>query len=83
MVVLGVKVDDDVDLSKYSISVMNNGYLQFRKDGKCTLLHRMIMGLGAEDKRTVDHIDGDKLNNMRSNLRMVTHQQNRYNKGLY
>jgi hypothetical protein len=41
-------------------------------------MHRFVLGLppyrngGLE----VDHIDGNGLNNQRSNLRLVTHQQN-------
>lgn len=59
--VLGVTVDDDVDLSKYSMSLSNSGYVHFRKVGECTLLHRLLMELEAGDQMTVDHIDGDKL----------------------
>jgi hypothetical protein len=38
------------------------------------LMHRLIMG--APDRLTVDHIDGDGLNNTRSNLRLATDSQN-------
>ena len=42
------------------------------------LMHREIMNhpQGSE----VDHIDGDRLNNTRSNLRVCSHAQNGYNR---
>jgi hypothetical protein len=40
-------------------------------------VHRMIMN--NPDKLCVDHIDGDPTNNLRSNLRLVTPQQNASN----
>lgn len=40
-------------------------------------LHRLI--LKAEHGQEVDHVDGDKLNNQRSNLRFCTRQENMRN----
>lgn len=44
-------------------------------------LHRLILGLAPDDPRTVDHIDGDPLNNRRSNLRIATVAENAQNQG--
>ena len=40
-------------------------------------MHRMIMN--APDGMSVDHIDGNGLNNQRANLRLVSRGQNRSN----
>jgi len=53
---------------------VNAGYAQNKKKGK---LHRSVMGVGCE---TVDHINHDKLDNRRSNLRRATPQTNQFNK---
>lgn len=42
-------------------------------------MHRVIMGLDAYDKRVVDHINGDKLDNRRDNLRICTQADNTRN----
>jgi len=43
-------------------------------------LHRVIMRLMPWDKMEVDHINGDRLDNRRCNLRVVTRAQNCQNK---
>lgn len=41
-------------------------------------MHRQILGL-TDSKVQCDHKDGNSLNNQRSNLRIVTNQQNSFN----
>lgn len=45
---------------------------------KHTKMHRVI--LNAPDGLEVDHIDGNGLNNQRSNLRLCTHRENQRNR---
>jgi hypothetical protein len=44
------------------------------------LLHRFLVGLGKGDKRCVDHINGNKLDNRRENLRICSHAENMRNR---
>lgn len=44
-------------------------------------LHRAILGLAPDDQRRADHINGDTLDNRRSNLRVVTTAGNAQNQG--
>ena len=68
--------DDDVErVSKYKWG-QNNGsnphttYAKTITKGGVVHLHRFIMGLGyyKDDKRIINHIDGNGLNNKKSNL---------------
>ena len=42
---------------------------------------RQILGLANEDTRVVDHVNNNRLDNRRKNLRVCTHQQNIWNRG--
>jgi hypothetical protein len=51
------------------------------KDLKATRMHTIIMG--KKEGLVIDHVDGDGLNNQRSNLRHCTNIQNSYNRRNY
>ena len=76
--------DDDYErLNKYNWSYTNHGYAQRRKiiDGKSSIIHmhREIMGLTFNDGKFVDHINGDRLDNRKENLRLCTRTENNHN----
>ena len=61
------------------------GYLVIRINGKNILKHRIIayafLGLDINNsKQQIDHIDRNKLNNNMNNLRIVTSQENMFNR---
>ena len=72
-----VIVDDDFDLSR-KLFVNKRGYAQFNVGNSKVLLHRHIMG--AEKGQLVDHIDGNKLDNRKSNLRIASPKDNQGNR---
>lgn len=77
--------EDFERVSKYKWSYIN-GYAKramVREDGKRRLypLHRFIMGIPPESDLMVDHINFDRLDNRKQNLRTCTKGQNNYNHG--
>lgn len=60
----------------------NSGYLTIMYKGKNYSLHRIVFLLedGKFPDEQIDHINGNRGDNRRSNLRKVTHQQNCWNK---
>lgn len=80
-----IQIDDD-DLPIFSMTrwriLRPNGhqYVSGRVGGKHCLLHRLITN--APKGLVVDHIDGNGLNNRRSNLRVVTQQKNLWNRNM-
>lgn len=63
---------DEEDAAHYAgrrFSLGSHGYVQ---TGRGKLLHRELLGLTTRDGKIGDHINGDKLDNRRANLRVVT-----------
>lgn len=76
---------DESDALKFvgiSMWITSHGYVRVcgRHGVRERYLHREIMG--ADANTVVDHINGDKLDNQRKNLRLCTQQQNSYNSRL-
>lgn len=75
----------DVDwfrASEYEWSAIRYGnkyYLRADINGKRIYMHRFILGV-SDSKVTIDHKDGDGLNNQRDNLRIATRSQNGANR---
>jgi len=77
---------DEEDFHKVSKHTWRINHLKYKKycythikiDGKRTglKLHRFLMGLENGDKRMINHIDGNSLNNQKSNLEMCNNMYN-------
>jgi hypothetical protein len=78
-----VALVDDEDygwLTTWKWFVNKDGYAARntpRPDQKTVLMHRVLMQ--TPDEMQTDHIDGDKLDNQKSNLRICTETQNHQN----
>jgi hypothetical protein len=66
----------DFELLKQYSCFYNQGYAWVRINGKQILMHRFIMGNPSFD---IDHLNGDKLDNRRKNLRVCNASQNAAN----
>ena len=78
--------DDKELVSAYCWYETNHGYMMARlEDGRQILLHRLIMfGLSSADSSvTVDHINRNKLDCRKLNLRLCTPQENSWNVGVH
>lgn len=78
----GLQADPDVleTLQGRSLYLGANGYVYFstHRTGPVTL-HSYVMG-GARPGLHIDHVNGNKLDNRRANLRFVTPQGNQVNR---
>lgn len=75
-------IDSDVAdlLTGRSLSLGSHGYPQIFWRGRVEVLHRMVMGCVPKDGKIVDHISGQRLDNRRANLRLVTAAENTQNR---
>ena len=71
-----IDVADFEKVSQYNWGISGPGYCSAFIDGKQVLMHRFLMG---DEGEVIDHINGDKLDNRRSNLRRATARQNTHN----
>lgn len=77
---------DDSDFEKLSLIqwYLSGGYAVTRFGGwKLSLplyIHKLVMGVAYTKGVIVDHIDRNKLNNQKSNLRLADRHQNGYNR---
>ena len=72
--------DEDFDkLNKHWWHVNSGGYAVRNTKNGVVHMHREVLGQ-PEEGYVVDHIDGDRLDNRKSNLRFATYQQNAVNK---
>lgn len=84
---LEILVDDSdhEELSKFSWCIAGDGYAGRSEwtNGRwiSVSMHRILMDLKPGDKRKVDHINGNRLDNRRGNLRICTDAQNQRNRG--
>lgn len=70
--------NDDFNLLKnHSWYTTSRGYAAASVNGVCIYMHRLLM---SPEKYQVDHINRNKLDNRKKNLRIVTNQENHFNK---
>ena len=78
-----VDISDYEKVSKIYWRKTENGYLYGKKNNEFILFHRLILEneLSIYDSKIdVDHINHNKLDNRKSNLRIVTRSQNNMNR---
>lgn len=76
-----VDKEDYPYLKDYHWSMSQTGYIHKLVRGKIVFMHKAILWSPKGRNFQIDHINRNKLDNRRSNLRNVTSQQNSFNRG--
>lgn len=69
--------EDTSLLKQYKWAISENGYVRTKIRGKNVAMHRYVLSYSGSG--TVDHIDQNKLNNQKVNLRVVSQGVNNHN----
>lgn len=73
-------------VKQYSWHENSNGYVVSSTykgiNGSAVFLHSLVLDVNNEDGLFIDHINGDKMNNLKSNIREVSYSQNAMNTGV-
>jgi hypothetical protein len=77
-----IRAEATVDAADYAPLTRWSWHLHGSYAGRTgsVLMHRELLGLQPGDGLTGDHINGDKLDNRRSNLRVATYGENQQNR---
>lgn len=79
--------DEDFDSLSKVAWYIRDGYAirTIYADGKkrCEYMHRVVLGLKHGEKVHVDHINMNKADNQRENLRKCSNAENQRNRGIY
>lgn len=72
--------DEDYEkVSKIHWFVSKNNYAFATIKGKVISIHKLVSGFESDHENMIDHINGNPLDNRKSNLRLVTASENRMN----
>jgi hypothetical protein len=74
-----ISKEDQFAFDCFTWYISKDGYVKSSFMGAELILSREVLNLGAS-KKYADHIDGNKLNNKRDNLRPVSPSQNMFNR---
>jgi hypothetical protein len=76
--------DEDFErINQFEWTKTSRGYARrYVKGGVAIVMHREVLGLSHDDERIADHINGNRLDNTRANLRACTKAQNCLNRAL-
>lgn len=69
---------DFIELKNYKFYISKNGYVRFTINKKRIFVHRYITK--CPNDKVVDHINGNKLDNTRTNLRICSQSENSKNR---